>query len=91
MEKIKIREDNKKVYKLAYIILGIYAIVIAYLNIMNTQNLVLLYSLLASTGVFLFSFIYVAILSNFYKNAIIVVLFSIFRDTEKRRYGKDKN
>lgn len=56
MEKIKIREDNKKVYKLAYIILGIYAIVIAYLNIMNTQNLVLLYSLLASTGVFLFSF-----------------------------------
>ena len=57
MEKIKIREDNKKVYKLAYIILGIYAFVIAYVNIMNTQNIVLLYSLLISTVVFLLSLI----------------------------------
>lgn len=57
MEKIKIREDNKKVYKLAYIILGIYASVIAYVNIMNTQNIVLLYSLLISTVVFLLSLI----------------------------------
>ncbi len=43
MEKIKIREDNKKVYKLAYIVLGIYASIIAYVNIMNTQNIVLLH------------------------------------------------
>ncbi len=57
MEKIKIREDNKKVYKLAYIVLGIYASIIAYVNIMNTQNIVLLHSLLISIVVFLLSLI----------------------------------
>ena len=49
MEKVKIREDNKKVYTFMYIILAIYAGVVAYINIMNTKNIVVLYTLFGTT------------------------------------------
>ena len=38
MEKIRIREDNKKLFKMIYIIIAAYASVIAYINIMNTKG-----------------------------------------------------
>lgn len=49
MEKVKIREDNKKIYTFMYILLTIYAGVVAYINIMNTKNLVVLYTLFGTT------------------------------------------
>ena len=52
MEKIRIREDNKKLYKLIYIIIAAYASIIAYVNIMNTQNLFVLYALFGITLIF---------------------------------------
>ncbi len=64
MEKIRIREDNKKVYKLAYIIVGVVACVIAYINIMNTMNLLVLYSLFASTAIFLIGMIILLIVKR---------------------------
>ena len=57
MEKIRIREDNKKLYKLIYIIIAAFASIIAYVNIMNTQNLSLLYTLFGITLIFLISLI----------------------------------
>ena len=49
MEKVKIREDNKKIYTFMYILLTIYAGVVAYINIMHTKNLVVLYTLFGTT------------------------------------------
>ena len=57
MEKIRIREDNRKLYKLIYIIIAAYACIIAYVNIMNTQNLIVLYILFGITLIFLISLI----------------------------------
>lgn len=57
MEKIRIREDNKKLYKFIYIIITAYACIIAYVNIMNTQNLIVLYTLFGITLIFLISLI----------------------------------
>ncbi len=41
METIKIREDNKKIYKVIYLFLGIDSCVVFYLNIMNVQNFIM--------------------------------------------------
>ena len=49
MEKVKIREDNKKIYTFMYILLTIYAGVVAYINIMNTKNIMVLYTLFGTT------------------------------------------
>ncbi len=55
MEKRRIREDNKKIFKLVYFVIAIYAAVIFYLNIMNTGSYVLLYSLFGATVALLMS------------------------------------
>ena len=64
METIKIREDNKKIYKLIYIMLGIYSCIVFYLNIMNVQSLPLLYSLFASTSLILVLLIVLGIIKR---------------------------
>lgn len=58
MEKRKIREDNKKIYTFMYILIVIYSCVVAYVNIMNTKNLAVLYTLLGTT-IFLLAFLIV--------------------------------
>ncbi len=64
METIKIREDNKKIYKLIYLFLGIYSCIVFYLNIMNVQSLPLLYSLFASTSLILVILIVLGIIKR---------------------------
>lgn len=64
MEKLKVREDNKKLYKITYIIITLFACIIAYINIMNTMNLIVLYSLGIATIVFLLALIVLLIIKR---------------------------
>ena len=64
MEKLKVREDNKKLYKLTYIIIAVFACIIAYINIMNTMNLIVLYSLGIATIVFLLALVVLLIIKR---------------------------
>ena len=71
MEKVKIREDNKKIYTFMYILLIIYAGVVAYINIMNTKNLMVLYTLFGTT-IFMLIFTTIFLIIKRKKNITLV-------------------